>query len=292
MISGPVGFIGLGLLGQAIALRLRSRGFDVVAWNRESERHAPLAAAGARIAGSPREIADACDVLCLCVLDAKAVRNVLFGAQGVLKATHRPRIVVDFSTIDPDITREIAASASAAGITDWVDAPVSGGPAEAEVGMLTLMVGGQIEAVRSVDPILRSIAANATHLGDVGSGQAMKVVNQALVGSTFVMLAEALALVRELGLPAATVPACLRGGMADSVGLQRAWPRMVNEDFTPPTGRAAQMLKDLKCVDRIRSSANLSLPLMETTLTQYQHYVDSGAGDDETVSITQLYKRL
>jgi 3-hydroxyisobutyrate dehydrogenase len=287
--SRTIGFIGLGLLGQAIALRLRSQGHDLIVWNREPERHAALAAAGAQVAESPRDVAQACDVLCLCVLDARAVRDVMFGEQGVVRATHRPNTVVDFSTTDPEATREIATTSVAAGIAHWVDAPVSGGPAAAESGQLIAMVGGRAEAVRQVGPILRAVAAKSMHVGEVGSGQAMKTVNQALVGGTFVMLAEVLALVRELGLPAAAVPACLEGGMADSVGLQRVWPRMVAEDFTPPTGRAAQLLKDLKAVERARVAARLNLPLMEVAAAQYQRYVDSGAGDEETVSISRLY---
>lgn len=289
MSSRAIGFIGLGLLGQAIALRLRSQGHDLIVWNREPERQAALAAAGAQVAESPREVAQACDLLCLCVLDASAVREVMFGEQGVVQATRRPDAVVDFSTTDPEATREIAAASAAAGIAHWVDAPVSGGPAAAESGQLIAMLGGRAEAVRQVDPILRAVAVKSMHVGEVGSGQAMKTVNQALVGGTFVMLAEALALVRELGLPAATVPACLEGGMADSVGLQRVWPRMVAEDFTPPTGRAAQLLKDLKAVERTRVAARLNLPLMEVAAAQYQRYVDSGAGDEETVSISRLY---
>ncbi len=213
----------------------------------------------------------------------------MFGAQGVFQATHRPHTIVDFSTTDPQATREIAATAFAAGITNWVDAPVSGGPAAAENGQLIAMVGGESEAVLNVEHILKAVAGRTMHVGDLGSGQAMKVVNQALVGGTFVMLAEVLALVRKLGLPAEAVPACLEGGMADSVGLQRVWPRMEAEDFIPPTGRAAQLLKDLKGVEQLRDSMMLSLPLIETATAQYQRYVDSGAGDEETVSISRLY---
>ncbi len=283
-----VGFIGLGLLGQAMALRLQTQGFAVVAWNREPERHAPLDAAGGTTAGSPREVAERCDVLCLCLLDGKAVRDVMFGANGVTQASPRARTVLDFSTLDPQETRDIAAEASAAGV-DWIDAPVSGGPDAAATGALTVMVGGRADAVQGVEFILNAVSAQATHLGAVGSGQAMKVINQALVGGTFVLLAEALALARALGLPTASVPACLAGGMADSVALQRAWPRMEAEDFAPPTGRASQMLKDLKNIDGIRGLVGLNLPLMEAAMTQYQTYVDHGAGDQETVSITRLY---
>jgi 3-hydroxyisobutyrate dehydrogenase len=283
-----VGFIGLGLLGQAMALRLQSQGFEVVGWNREPERQAMLIEAGASIAASPGEVAERCGVLCLCVLDATAVRDVMFGPRGVVHASTRVRTVLDFSTVDPAQTRAIAGEALAAGI-DWIDAPVSGGPVAAKTGALTVMVGGRPEAVQGVERILNAVAARVTHLGPAGAGQAMKVVNQALVGGTFVLLAEAMALARELGLPAASVPSCLAGGMADSVALQQAWPRMVREDFTPPTGRASQMLKDLECVDRLRELAGLNLPLLETASEQYRNYVDGGAGDDETVSITRLY---
>lgn len=284
-----VGFVGLGLLGQAMALRLKSQGFDVVAWNRERERCAPLAAAGASIAGSPGEVAERCDVVCLCVLDAKAVRSVMFGTDGIATAAASGQTVLDFSTVDPAETRAIAAEALAAGI-DWIDAPVSGGPVAAQAGTLTVMVGGGSDAVRGVERILDTVASKVTHVGPVGSGQSMKVVNQALVGATFVLLAEAMALARGLGLPVASVPSCLAGGMADSVALQQAWPRMAQEDFTPPTGRASQMLKDLECVDRLREVAGLGLPMLETATKQYRDYVAIGAGDEETVSIGRLYR--
>ncbi len=284
----PVGFIGLGLLGQAMALRLAAQGVALVVWNREPERVAPLAAAGAVVADSPRGVAERCAVVCLCVLDAGAVQAVMFGVGGVVQAEPRERIVVDFSTVDPDATRAVAARAAAARVR-WVDAPVSGGPAAAADGTLTVMLGGTPGDVSRIDALLRKVASQITHLGDVGSGQAMKVVNQALVGGSFVLLAEALALARCLGLPAQVVPACLAGGFADSQALQRAWPRMVDEAFDPPTGRAAQMLKDLKNADRIGRAAGLDLALLATATAQYAAHVDAGAGADETLSIARLY---
>lgn len=117
----------------------------------------------------------------------------------------------------------------------------------------------------------------------------MKVLNQALVGMTFVMLAEALALARQLGLPTEEVPQCLHGGFADSIGLQRIWPRMAAQAFDPPTGRAGQMLKDLKNVDAVRASLGIELPLFDTAVNQYRRYVGSAGSDAETVSISRLY---
>ena len=286
--ADSIGFIGLGLLGQAMALRLAAQGCALIVWNREPERSDALAAAGATVAASPREVAQRCRVVCLCVLDANAVHAVMFGADGVSGAAPRERIVVDFSTIDPDETRAIATQAAAAGVA-WVDAPVSGGPAAAADGTLTVMVGGKPDVVNRIDAIVRRVAGKVTHVGDVGSGQAMKVINQALVGATFVLLAETLALVRSLGLPAHAVPSCLEGGLADSVALQRAWPRMVNEDFSPPTGRAGQMLKDLKNVDALARAGGLDLQLLATATAQYAAHVDTGVGGDETLSISRLY---
>ena len=289
MNTTPVGFIGLGLLGQAMALRLASKGIPLVVWNREPERCEPLAAAGAVVAASPREVAERCNVICLCVIDGSAVKTVLFGIDGIVQAPRGDRVVIDFSTVDPDETKAIAAQAAASSV-EWVDTPVSGGPAAAVDGTLTVMAGGKRSVHDSVSALLDIVASKVTHLGDVGSGQAMKVVNQALVGGTLVLLAETLALVRRLGLPADVVPSCLESGMADSAALQRAWPRMVNEDFDNPTGRAAQLLKDLKNVDRIGRESGLDLPLLATATHQYETYVAAGAGSEETLSITRLYE--
>lgn len=284
----PIGFIGLGLLGQAIALRLSHQGLRLVTWNREPERCEPLAALGATIAASPREVAERCDTICLCVLDAKAVRAVCFGDNGIAVASPRARAVVDFSTVEPEATLAIAAEAAARGVS-WIDAPVSGGPPLALAGELTVMAGGDSADIEAARPLWTALAANFTHVGPLGSGQKMKIVNQALVGAGFVMLAEALALARAHGLAAELVPQCLRGGLADSAALQRVWPRMVEGAFEPPTGLAGQMLKDLRSVDSARAQVDLKLPLIETAVTQYALLVERFGERCETVAVSRLY---
>jgi 3-hydroxyisobutyrate dehydrogenase-like beta-hydroxyacid dehydrogenase len=289
--ASPIGFIGLGLLGQAMALRLARQGVPLVVWNRELERSVPLAAAGALVAESPAEVAARCATVCLCVIDGDAVQDVVFGPQGLTRAARAPRRVVDFSTVPPDRTRALAQRAQALGLR-WVDAPVSGGPAAAAGGNLTIMFGAAPEDAAAVDALLQALASRRTHLGDVGSGQDMKVLNQALVGGTAVMLAEAMALAHRMGLPLDKVPSCLEGGLADSVGLQKIWPRMAAEAFEPPSGRAAQLLKDLRVVDGIRADGGLQLPLLEAAIGQYRAYVEEhGAAEAETFSITRMYRR-
>lgn len=286
----PIGFIGLGLLGQAMALRLLQQHVPLVVWNREPERSAPVAAAGAVVAVSPAEVAARCRTICLCVIDGDAVREVVFGDDGLAQAPRASRRIVDFSTVPPDQTRALALRSRELDMR-WIDAPVSGGPPAAASGSLTVMVGGAAEDVAAVEPVLAAVASRRTHLGGVGSGQEMKIINQALVGGTVVLLAEALSLARRLGLPLDKVPACLQGGLADSVGLQKVWPRMVAEDFEPPAGRAAQLLKDLRAVDAVRTAGGLDLPLLEAAVGQYRVYVEEhGAGDAETFSISRLYE--
>lgn len=289
-ISSPVGFIGLGLLGQAMALHLLQQGLPLVVWNREPERCAPVAAAGAVVAESPAEVAARCRTICLCVIDGDAVRDVVFGRDGLSHAPRVPRRIVDFSTVPPDQTRALALQAHELDMR-WIDSPVSGGPPAAATGSLTVMVGGAAEDVAAVQSVLAAVASRRTHIGAVGSGQEMKVINQALVGGTVVLLAEALTLARRLGLPLEQIPACLEGGLADSVALQKVWPRMATEDFEPPAGRAAQLLKDLRVVDAARAAGGLELPLLQAAIGQYQTYVEEcGAGDAETFSITRLYQ--
>ena len=260
-------------------------------WNREAERSAALAQAGALLATSPQDVARQCDVMCLCVIDAGAVRDVVFGPQGLIHARRASGTIIDFSTVDPTATRAIAAQAAQAGLR-WIDAPVSGGPTAALAGELTLMCGGARDDLARVEPVLAAVASRRTQVGGVGSGQDMKVVNQALVGATAVMLAEVLTLARGLGLDAELVPSCLQGGLADSVALQRIWPRMAAQQYDPPTGRAAQLLKDLENVDALRGAGGLELPLLQAAVDRYRAYVEQcGAGDAETFSIPSLYSR-
>ncbi len=286
----PIGFIGLGLLGQAMALRVLQQRLPLVVWNREPERCAKVAAAGGVVAESPAEVAARCRTICLCVIDGDAVQDVVFGPDGLAQAPRVPRRIVDFSTVPPGQTRALALQARELDIR-WIDAPVSGGPSAAAAGTLTIMIGGADDDIAAVETVLAAVASRRTHVGVVGSGQEMKVVNQALVGGTAVLLAEALTLARHMGLPLDRVPACLEGGLADSIGLQKLWPRMAAENFEPPSGRAAQLLKDLRVVDAARAAGGLELPLLQAAIGQYRAYVEEhGAGDSETFSITRLYQ--
>lgn len=284
-------FIGIGIMGEAMTLRLLERGWTVTVWNLTGDRYAKVAPAGARVATSPAAVAAESDLVLMCVLDAAAVRNCVLGENGLASAPRGARLVVDHSTINPDVTREVAGQLHAATGMGWVDAPVSGGPLFARDGRLTIMAGGTDTDVATALPAMQDLAATFTHVGALGAGQTAKILNQAIVGTGYVLMAEALALAEAAGLDAAKLPQCLAGGFADSMLLQKIYPQMCARDFDPPRAYARQLLKDLKNVKGFARDAGCALPLIETAVAQYNSYVAAGNEMADAASVSRLYEK-
>lgn len=285
-----VGLVGTGLMGSAMARRLRQEGSQVVVWNREAEALPPLLALGAMPAASPRAVAEAVDVVLTCVLDTGAVEDCVWGPDGIA-AGRGARLLIDLSTIDPSATRGFARRLRVATGMGWVDAAVSGGPAAAEAGRLTIMAGGDPADLDDAAPVLSVLAANITRMGPVGSGQTAKLVNQALVGAGFVLMAEALALAEAAGLDAARLPACLAGGLADSTLLAQVYPAMQARQFEPPLGYARQLDKDLRAVCAFAQGLDLALPAVEAAAARFAAFVRDGHGMEDSRAIARLYDR-
>jgi 3-hydroxyisobutyrate dehydrogenase len=285
-----IGFIGIGIMGSAMTYRLLERGWHVRVWNLEPEALPPVVAAGAVAAASPAEVAATSDLVLMCVLHTAAVESCVYGAAGVAAAAGLAgKLLVDLSTIDPRATREMAARLGRETGMGWVDAPVSGGPQAARAGSLAVMAGGEPAEIERVRPLMRDLAANFTHMGPVGAGQTTKIVNQAIVGTGFVLMAEALALAETAGIDAARLPECLAGGFADSELLRRLYPQMRERAFEPPTGYARQLLKDMKAVKEFAHDLGLALPLVERAAERYREYVEAGNEMRDSASIVRLY---
>lgn len=284
-----LGFLGIGIMGKEMVLRLLEAGFPVTVWNLEPERLPLVTGAGAVAAASPAAVAEACEILCLCVLNAAAVENCCFGPEGVAQVPGRGRLVIDFSTVNPDDTRRIAARMAEAGWR-WVDAPVSGGPGPARAGELTILVGGEPADVERARPVLAALAANLTHLGPLGMGQTAKIANQAIVGVGYVLMAEVLALVEAAGLDPKVLPGALAGGMADSTILRRIFPQQAARDFDPPKSYARQLDKDLVNVRKFARDLGLDLPIVEAVVERYHAWAQAHPLADGA-SISRLYER-
>ncbi len=287
-----IGFIGIGIMGVAMVRRLMERGHGpITVWNLEAERLATVVPHGAVAAASPAAVAAASDVVMTCVLHTDAVRNVVFGPAGIAEAPGLSgRLLIDLSTADPDATRQMAAQLQAEAGMGWVDAPVSGGPQAARAGTLAIMAGGAEADIARALPLLRDLAANVTGMGPVGAGQTTKVINQAIVGTGFVLMAEALALAEAAGIDAAALPGCLAGGFADSELLRRIWPQMQQRRFEPPAGYARQLLKDMKAVQAFAEGLGAELPVVAAAAARYAQFVADGNEMADSAAILLLYR--
>lgn len=285
-----IGFIGIGIMGEAMVRRLLDLGFPVTVWNLEPERLETVVPHGAVAAATPAAVAAASDIVMLCVLHMAAVERCILGEDGVAATGAGPSLVIDFSTADPDGTRAVAAKLKALTGAGWIDAPVSGGPQLARTGGMTVMAGGAPDDFDKARPILAQMAGNLTLMGPVGAGQTTKIINQAIVGTGYVVMAEALMLAEAAGIDAARLPQCLAGGHADSSLLQRLYPQMQQRAFEPPSSYARQLLKDLKAVSAFAQGLGLDLEVIEQGVKRYGDYVALGHEMSDSAAVVRLYE--
>ena len=287
-----LGYIGLGFMGTAMSLRLLEKGWKLTVWNREPERIGPIVVAGAVAASSPADVARKSDVVLMCVLHTEAVENCVFGPEGIASAGRLDgKILIDHSTIDPAATRTMAERLARETGMRWVDAPISGGPPAARAGTMAVMAGGEEADVEAIGPVMRDLAGNFTHMGPLGAGQTTKIVNQAIVGTGFVVMAEALTLAERAGIDASRIPACLAGGMADSTLLRQIFTQMQQRAFEPQKSYARQLLKDMKAVEKFAHGLGLDLPVVEGAVHQFAAYVDGGGAMTDSAAIVRLYEK-
>jgi 3-hydroxyisobutyrate dehydrogenase len=288
-----LGFIGIGIMGEAMTLRLIDKGWRATVWNLTPDRYARVAPAGADIADSPAAVAAASDIVLMCVLDAMAVENCCFGAagNGLAAAPGEGKILVDLSTINPDATRDVAARLRQRNRMRWIDAPVSGGPGAARAGTMTVMAGGDAGDIAAVGAVMADLAGHVTHVGPLGAGQTAKILNQAIVGAGYVLMAEALALAEAAGLDAGKLPDCLAGGFADSTLLRRLYPQMHGRAFEPPRAYARQLLKDMKNVRQFAGEVGVALPLVERAVERFDEFVEAGNAMKDPAAIALFYQR-
>lgn len=288
-----VGFIGLGLMGVPMVRRLHAAGLPLTVWNRSPDKAAALAGDGIAVAGSPAELAQACDVVMLCVADTDAVREVVFGAKGVAQGGAPGKVLVDFSSIAPAATREMADQLQALCGMRWIDAPVSGGVPGARDGTLAIMAGGDTELIESLRPVFAPLCRQLTRVGDAGAGQVAKVCNQMIVGVNALVIAEVVALAEKAGVDAAQLPAAFAGGFADSRPLQILAPRMAARDFEPVAWKVRTLLKDLDNARSLAAEAGGVVPVSECAAALMRAHGEQGFldADPSTLVLSAVQRR-
>lgn len=286
MAASKIGFIGTGILGSAIAGRLLGQGFAVAVWNRSPDKAAPLVDAGATLAATPAEAADA-PLVVLCVTDSAAVEQVVFGPDGVAARGGPERLLVDMSTTAADATRAMAARLEAACGMRWIDAPISGGAPAAARGAMTVMAGGDPADFERARPLWDAVAGRCTLMGPVGAGQATKMINQVLVLCGFQVIAEATALALHSGIDPARIPEALEGGRADSRLMREAMPLMATQDG-PPIAKNINNLKDLEMIHDLARATRTPLPVTGLVTELHRQLLQRGLGDACPTTLVKL----
>jgi len=282
-----IGFVGLGLMGQACTARLVECGYSVTGYDIDAEKVSAAAAHGVTGATSPAAVAAASDIILICVIDTAAVEAVLFGEDGVAGSDVAGKAVIDLSTTVVEKARAFAMRLRDQSGCGLVDAPVSGGPPAARAGTLAVMAGGEDADIAQIAPLMADVAATFTHFGPAGSGQVAKMVNQVLVLNNFAVLAEALALAEAGGIDAAKIPDALAPGHAGSNLLKAMFPRMIARDFEP-AGYARQVLKDLDMVQDLAKSLKSPTPISSQTASLYRILISKGYGELDATSVLKL----
>jgi 3-hydroxyisobutyrate dehydrogenase len=283
-----LGYLGLGMMGFPMTRRLINAGYDVTVWNRSTGKADALVEAGAKLAAHPRDIAANAGVIFMCLTDAAAVEEVVFGPDGLAAAPGAGRLVVDFSSIHPNAARSIAARLKQANGMAWIDAPVSGGSKGAEEGTLAVMAGGDAADIERARPYVLAMARRLTHMGPTGAGQTTKLCNQVIVGCAMTVLAEATRLAVNAGIDANRLPEALAGGFADSIPLQLFVPRMVHGIHSPPLGHIATMLKDLDTVVDVARDTSSPVPMSALAAQLFRLAKSARGADADALEVYKL----
>ncbi|MBC9251088.1 2-hydroxy-3-oxopropionate reductase [Pseudomonas alcaligenes] len=285
-------FAGIGLMGLPMARRLLQAGYPLRVWNRSANKCQPLVQAGAHCVERAAQLCEGADIVMLCLADTAAVRDVVFGHGGIIESAQAGQLLVDFSSLEPAATREMAAELEARSGMRWVDAPVSGGTPGAEAGTLAIMAGGAEADVERVRPVLAHLGQRLTRMGAVGAGQVTKVCNQMIVACNALVIAEVVALAERAGVDAGLLAQALAGGFADSKPLQILAPQMAESRFEPVKWHVRTLLKDLDTAAKLSREQGSATPMSGLAAQLMRLHGAQGHLEHDPATLVQQYREL
>ena len=285
-----VGYIGLGLMGKAIAGNILKAGFPLTVHNRSRSAVEELVGRGARPALSPALVAAESDVVFTNLPDTPDVEQVVLGPEGVVEGGRPGLIVVDNSTIQPEAARAIAARLAEKQMP-FLDAPVSGGDVGAREGTLTIMVGGDRDAVEAIRPVFAAIGKSLTHVGESGAGQVAKACNQIMVAAQMVAMGELMLLAQKAGVDPQRVVEAIRGGAAQCWTLDVKTPRLLRGERGPGF-KAHMMDKDLRIVLATARAYGMPLPSAAVHAQLYADMLELGMRDLDNSAVIGVLEKM
>jgi 2-hydroxy-3-oxopropionate reductase len=289
-MTETIGFIGLGIMGQPMALNLVRAGFPLRVYARRPECTAPVVEAGAVACDSAQSVAEDTDIIITMVSDTCDVEEVILGKQGVIHTARPGSLVIDMSTISPEATRRIAAKLTERDIA-MLDAPVSGGEQGAIDSILSIMVGGSEEAFQRALPCLEVMGGNIVHIGDNGAGQVAKACNQVLMAQSLAAIGEAFLLAEASGVDAMKVREALLGGFAYSKALESHGLRMLEGQYRPGF-KTRLHHKDMRIALETAAELGIALPGAAVASQYLNAAMGQGMAEDDSISIYRLQRKL
>ena len=274
-----VALIGTGLMGKPMAMNILRKGFPLTVYNRTVNKTVELAAAGAKVARSPREAADSADVVVTMLSNIEAVESTLTGKDGILGAMRAGKVYIDMSTITPEASRKFAHLVEAAG-AKMLDAPVSGSTNVAEKGELTIIVGGDPRVLDEVREVLQAMGKFIFHVGDNGSALALKLVLNHFVAGMTALLAEGLDLSQKLGIDTSVFTNVMNTSVVKSPMYDIKTPKMVTGDYTAQFPLRL-LVKDLNYITQTAREAGAAMPVQSLVRDLFSAANDEGYGEED-----------
>jgi 2-hydroxy-3-oxopropionate reductase len=285
-----IGFIGLGIMGKPMSLNLIKEGFSLTVNDLNQAAVNSLVEAGAVFAATPKEVAENSDIIITMLPASKHVQQVVLGENGILEGARKGSVIIDMSSITPNVTRAIADEAAKKGV-EMLDAPVSGGEPKAIDGTLAIMVGGKESVFESVKPVLQGMGKDVTLVGDNGCGVTAKLANQIIVNLNIAAMSEALVLAAKAGIDVEKMYQAIRSGLAGSAVLDAKVPMILDRNFVAG-GSIAINLKDITNVMETAHEIGVPLPLSSQLLEIFHALKVDGKIMDDHGSIVRYYEKL
>ena len=285
-----IGFVGLGIMGRPMARNLLKAGYPLVVFDLNKDAMEDLVKAGALAAHSSKEVAERTDVIITMLPDSPEVKEVILGKDGVIEGVRRDSVVIDMSSINPLVTQEIARALNGKGVK-MLDAPVSGGETGAIQGTLAIMVGGEKKVFEGSLEIFRAMGKNTVHVGEIGAGGYVKLVNQIIVALNIASVGEAFCLGVKAGLDPQVIYQAIRGGLAGSQVLETKAPMIFGRNFKPGF-KIKLHQKDLQ--NALSTAKDLGVPLPLSSFVQqiFVSLLTEGRGDEDHSALATFFEKM
>ena len=285
-----IGFIGLGIMGKPMALNLLKNGYEIIAFDLNERARREIVEAGGKEVNNPMETAEETNVIITMLTNADIVKQVLLGEKGVYEKVRKGAIVIDMSSISPVDSQYLAGKFAEKDVA-FLDAPVSGGEPKAIDGTMSIMVGGEEEALTKVLPVLKAMGEEITYVGGSGSGTTTKLANQILVNVTIAAMSEAVVLASKAGIDVEKMYQAIRGGLAGSAVLDAKMPLILERNFVAG-GRIDINLKDLTNVLEAGHEIGVPMPLTSNVVEMFHALKVDGKAADDHGGLVQYYEKL